>query len=1114
MPKQIGSFELIAREVGSALEPLAGWLASGEIDLLFANLGLRLFPELRLAIAAAVQTASSQATGLNSKIQALNTAVQQGNTVEIGKKGYALGEAISQLIQSIAALASQLQTAAPNEADLQVFAALFPRRLLDFLIIQYLEERSGQFANVLELFGIIERHHVYAPVGSIIFVDAYVRQLHLERIAKLFSNPLGLTGEVYDWGKLAFGTAPYAKSKRLLENINALLDQNQLLPDGDFSGTVLPYLDAYFLRLRVEQAGLLLTLGIDADTDYSADYPLGAAPTPWSLSLNGDLRFERGLDFHISPPLKFSTQPNAIQVGSHLSLAFIRSDSADPLVLLGKADGSRLELGGMKFEAGLQLLASVGGKLEAEPLLRCQLSGGRLIIDTAQAGTLMNALTSGLRAETDFNLGLSWQLSKGLKFDGSANLEVVLPAHVKFGPVTLQNGYLHAAINETGDLPVEISASFLITAGPVNVVIDRIGLQAHLSFPDNGQGNLGAAQFDIALKPPSGLGISVEAKVISGGGFISRAEGPPQRFSGALALKLLKIGITAYGALEQTPSGRIAFVMVLGIRFTPGIQIGYGITLVGVGGLVGLNRRAAVDALRERLVSGASGSVLFSSDPVKNAPTLLGDLNSLFPSADGIFIVGPTVQLSWLDIARFDLGILIELPGPSKIVLLGIGRIEIGGKDDAPAVVSIRLDIFGGIDFIQKLIAFDAALVNSRLIQVFQLTGQAIFRLGLGDKPYLVLSIGGFHPAFTPEPSNLPALARVALTLDIGSAVRLHVRLEAYLAITSNTFQFGAKLDANITAGPINAVGFISFDALIQFRPFYFSIALAAGFRIRYEGFTLAGVSFKGQLTGPGPMVLSGSFTFEILFIKVSWSDSFVFGEPSGETLTPIANAVAALASELSLAANLETLGGDDRETVLASGVNAAKPLVMPQGALVWRQKRVPLNVTLERFESVPLTRPQALVVESPLQHEATQEWFSPGTFINLAQSEALNQSAFERLDAGLKLGFGSRRASTEHKHSLTVKTLRLPEPQPVLLPFLAFPFGLLDAVAERAAPLKLTIAPPVLKIKDEKWTVKQGAVGTSHLSQTEAHQRVRHGGGGIALAKVEADDFIDVGGL
>ena len=70
---------------------------------------------------------------------------------------------------------------------------------------------------------------------------------------------------------------------------------------------------------------------------------------------------------------------------------------------------------------------------------------------------------------------------------------------------------------------------------------------------------------------------------------------------------------------------------VLGIRFRPGIQLGFGFELTGVGGLVGYHRRADPDALRARLGSGAAGDVLFCDDPVANAPALLGDLDALFP---------------------------------------------------------------------------------------------------------------------------------------------------------------------------------------------------------------------------------------------------------------------------------------------------------------------------------------------------------------------------------------------------------------------------------------------------------------------------------------------------
>ena len=47
------------------------------------------------------------------------------------------------------------------------------------------------------------------------------------------------------------------------------------------------------------------------------------------------------------------------------------------------------------------------------------------------------------------------------------------------------------------------------------------------------------------------------------------------------------------------------------------------------------------------------------------------------------------------------------------------------------------------------------------------------------------------------------------------------------MAFTSNTFQVGAKPEAGIEMGPISAHGYFAFDALIQFRPFFFDSVLA-----------------------------------------------------------------------------------------------------------------------------------------------------------------------------------------------------------------------------------------------------------------------------------------------
>src|SRR5262249_2530342 len=161
--------------------------------------------------------------------------------------------------------------------------------------------------------------------------------------------------------------------------------------------------------------------------------------------------------------------------------------------------------------------------------------------------------------------------------------------------------------------------------------------------------------------------------------------------------------------------------------------------LTGVGGLVGLNRRADVDVLRERLAAGNAGNVLFCDDPVRNAPGLLGDLAAFFPPNPSSFVVGPTLQIGWLaPLVRFALVLIIVLPGPSRIVIIGSARLIIG-IDETLALLYIRVDILGSIDFEKKLIAFDAQLVGSQALGIFRLTGGSAFRLGYGEQTYVLL---------------------------------------------------------------------------------------------------------------------------------------------------------------------------------------------------------------------------------------------------------------------------------------------------------------------------------------------------------------------------------------
>jgi hypothetical protein len=1099
MANQAGTLEILGREIGFALAPLEQRLTSGNIRALLGELGYTPADGLLVSVQGTIDTAHGHATDLGTKLVTLANAIEAGQPASIAQAGLPVIQAITALVNGIVSLANAMKA----DPDLAAFMPTVPGRLLEHVVIDYLDARVPIVAGVLELLGIIEREYVAPENASSKTIGHRTKRLQLHRIVELLVDPIKVLKELYGWGDADFGTSP-TKSGKLFQRVHGLLPRRGLYLPPSMNP---PTLDLHTFALQGEGAGLVVEIGRALEVGFATETALG---DPWVFFLAGDVQFQAGIELQVTPPLALEADANVAGAGTFA--VGVERRSTEPAVLLGQAGKSRLEVVSVLAKVGVSATAASGNKLTGEPAIVVSVKGGKIVIDTASGGALLKPLTSGASFEGKFDLGLSWKPSTGIKFDGSA-LELVFPTNVTLGPIKILNLCLGVKPSASG-VAIELSGGVLVNIGPVAITIDRIGLQPTLSFPASGIGNVGPAQLDVNFKPPNGLGIWIDGGVVSGGGFVSREAGPPERFTGALGLAFSEISIGAFGILERTPSGSISFCVVLGIHFSPGIQLSYGLALSGVGGLIGINRRIDTDAIRERLTSGAASNVIFASDPVKNAPLLLGDLGAIMPVAEGIFVVGPTVQLSWLEIAKLDLAVILELPGPSKIIIVGTGRVELGGQAGTPPLVKIRLDVFGCIDFVQKLIAFDAALVDSKVFEMLQITGEAALRLSVGDKPYLILSIGGFHPSFKPEPTSFPRLGRLTATYETGLAIRYRIRAEAYFALTSNTLQVGAKFEIGISAGPLQASGYIKFDALIQFRPFYFEIQISAGFSLSFDGFSLAQVKLSGALSGPGPMVLSGTFEFQILFFSISWSDTVTFGSSISQPIQPVANVIDKLAPELSALQNLSTNGVGDKQTipVARKEADATKTVVSPTGKLIWQQKRAPLDVTLERFEGAPLASPQAVVVEAAVPSAPVKDWFSPGTFIELSQSESLNKAAFERLDAGIEVGFGEKRA-TAKPCTITVKSLRLPHPTPIILAFMAFPSALMDAIDERHGGVSVWTTTPALAVADEAWSVQQGGGTIGGLTQTDAHQRAR-ASGGVALSMSEAKSPIDLGAI
>ncbi len=211
------------------------------------------------------------------------------------------------------------------------------------------------------------------------------------------------------------------------------------------------------------------------------------------------------------------------------------------------------------------------------------------------------------------------------------------------------------------------------------------------------------------------------------------------------------------------------------------------------------------------------------------------------------------------------------------------------------------------ISFEEPSVSFDASLVDSR-VAAFPLTGDMAMRAG---QPGFILSVGGFNPRFTP-PANMPSLRRVAI--DISANPITKIKAEAYLAVTSNTFQIGVHASLDIDAGAASIRGWLDFDALIQWDPVvHFSIHMDIGLELRVGGRSIAGVSVDLLLEGPGPWHAKGDASLHLLFFTIHAGFEVTWGEAVAADPQVEIDASALAAQGLSAAGAWSAIAPDDR---------------------------------------------------------------------------------------------------------------------------------------------------------------------------------------------------------
>lgn len=959
--------------------------------------------------------------------------------------GHALGDALRAVTDVVTEIEALAANPSPSFADIgqllesarKALAAIrslddphaspdlagMGKDLIDLLAGMYVSSRAPLLYRILVLLCLVDSAEEIIPTQPVVVGGQTVRgpvslpRLHPDRLGALFQDPVAFLRSQYLFNELATDADANAIADKIFPRIRGLLrvlevlcrygippEQSPLFGDG-------APLAEHMLTVWIEEELLGATedVGLAFAISPASRGDLGLVIAPFGTiqykNQTGSWTF--GVDFSAEVEAlgigrRGTVIAASVQTASlegNLSASLVAPESG-PAFILGTATGTRLEVGGAAFVAKFVV---ANGTFDLA--LSGDISSSSIVVVPGDGDGFLASVLPAEGLTVKFDLGLGWSSTGGLTFRGAGGLDSALPVGINIGGVfKIPVIYLRLHASNAA-VEAEVSASVSLSIGPVQAVIDRVGLLVDVTFPDSG-GNLGPMEASFGFKPPSGVGLVVDSAGVSGGGFLAY-NSDKHEFTGVLQLEFSNLELQGFGLITTQVAGGHGYSLLalIDANFPP-VQLGWGFTLNGVGGLLAVNRTASVDALRAGLKADKLSTILFPKNAITNAPQILAQLETLFPAASGRFLFGPMALIGWgtPTVLTAALAVIIELPEPIRIILLA--RIAARLPSESNPLIRVNLDALGVLDLSQGTLSLDATLFDSHLLN-FTISGDMALRANWSSSPReFLLAIGGFHPHFSP-PAGFPTLQRV--TIDMPSGPISKLRLAAYIALTSNTLQFGATLDVFIGVSSFGLSGHLGFDALLQKDPLHFDADISGQVALTAGGDDLMSVKLNGTLSGPGPWHIAGDFTVHIVFFDVSKSFSHTWGDDA--PALPIAPVdvmpllTAALADARNWGATLPP-----EAPALVSLKKSSGAIVHPLGQLEVHESVAPLGLAITRYGSAPVAGAASFTITS-LQvngstpgQETIQDDFAPAQFFELSDDEKLARPSFERQDAGIRL--------------------------------------------------------------------------------------------------------------
>jgi len=397
----------ILTQTGLALAPLRSVKTPGQAVAFFRKLGYEIPPG---AFGGALSDLAAQASELVNAVQDLVKAQDDESTIAAIASLFGRVVAIANDIRQ---LHSQIQAGGggglPNIGDL-------PRRLTDYLILEYLDKQKAQAHQTLHLLGLVE--YELTPAAN-----QPMRLVNWNRIGQIFTKPGQIADDVYQWNA-------GLDAEKLLNRLEGLM-RASTLPGGIYpqSATTKALLGNTSdglkeLRFALFQKGTdpatYAQFGITISPAEAQGgkkkgiallpYLMGTAAFAFDVCDRGELVFNatadiKGIGVIVRPPMNAEGLLGLAAAFKATVQIHEKPDKSQEIILIGTPGGTRLALQGLGMNTFIQNSA---GKLDLG--FEGELAAIRLVVKGGDGDGFLQKILSGVNVEAEAALAFGFRL--------------------------------------------------------------------------------------------------------------------------------------------------------------------------------------------------------------------------------------------------------------------------------------------------------------------------------------------------------------------------------------------------------------------------------------------------------------------------------------------------------------------------------------------------------------------------------------------------------------------------------------------------------------------------------------------------------------------------------